>query len=504
MRPATSAQGSWTDEWRALLGAEHVIVNPAELDAASTATFPTASRVVGIVRPGSRPEVQDCLRLANRQQRAVYPISRGRNWGLGSRVPPRDGCLLLDLGRMNRILAFSESLAFAQVEPGVTFRQLYEFLRDRGSALTLPVTGGPSDGSLIGNLAERGEAVGPYGDRAAFASGFEIVLPTGECIHTGFRRFAQATTAHLDPWGVGPHLDGLFLQSNLGILISATFWLIPKPTCLNVFTFTVGELARLGPVIEALRGPALRGTVRSHCLTFWNGYKLRARNPGVVGPGEPDHWFGCGVLHAESKDQACAERRLVEEALNGAAREIRFFDREDEPAVRDSLFAGTPSDANVQSAYWRERAEIPTPMDPDRDRCGFMWVCASLPMQGAHTVRASHIMQEIITSFSFEPNIGMSCASGRLLHAFAAIVFDREAAGQDEQAMACHAALSDALSAAGYLPYRLGINAMGSLPQPVDDYGALLASLKHALDPNDILAPGRYDFRETWPASIAS
>jgi hypothetical protein len=44
-----------------------------------------------------------------------YPISRGKNWGYGSRVPARDGCVLLDLGRMNRIVGFSEKLAYVTV-----------------------------------------------------------------------------------------------------------------------------------------------------------------------------------------------------------------------------------------------------------------------------------------------------------------------------------------------------------------------------------------------------
>jgi 4-cresol dehydrogenase (hydroxylating) len=53
------------------------------------------------------------------------------------------------------------------------------------------------------------------------------------------------------------------------------------------------------------------------------------------------------------------------------------------------------------------------------------------------------------------------------------------------------------------MPYRLGIQAMNSLPQPVEDYGKLIAKLKHALDPEDILAPGRYDFRKTWPTEAS-
>ena len=60
----------------------------------------------------------------------VYPISSGKNWGYGSRARCATR-VLLDLGRMNRILDFNEELAYVTIEPGVTQRQLYDFLSAR-------------------------------------------------------------------------------------------------------------------------------------------------------------------------------------------------------------------------------------------------------------------------------------------------------------------------------------------------------------------------------------
>src|SRR5262245_20960035 len=74
-----------------IVGAEHVVASPEALDLASTATFATQSRVHAILRPANRDEVRACVRVANRFRLAIYPISSGKNWGYGSRVPPRDG-----------------------------------------------------------------------------------------------------------------------------------------------------------------------------------------------------------------------------------------------------------------------------------------------------------------------------------------------------------------------------------------------------------------------------
>jgi 4-cresol dehydrogenase (hydroxylating) flavoprotein subunit len=79
------------------------------------------------------------------------------------------------------------------------------------------------------------------------------------------------------------------------------------------------------------------------------------------------------------------------------------------------------------------------------------------------------------------------------------LVYDRAIAGDDARAMTCHDAVLSTLVGAGYLPHRLGVHSMGALPHARDDYGALIRRLKRALDPHDVLAPGRYDFREIWP-----
>src|SRR6516162_10853079 len=138
--------------WRSLLGDTHVLTDGAALHSAQTATFATEQQLPAILRPDSRPAVQECLRIASQFRISINPISGGRNWGFGSRVGPGDEAVVLDLGRMNRIVAFDERLAYLTVEPGVTFRQAQAFLRERTSRLALAVIGGPPEGSIIGNF----------------------------------------------------------------------------------------------------------------------------------------------------------------------------------------------------------------------------------------------------------------------------------------------------------------------------------------------------------------
>src|SRR5262249_62028877 len=84
-----------------------------------------------IVRPATRGEVQHCVRVADRFAVPLYAVSSGKNWGYGSRVPAFDGSVVLDLGRLNRIIELDEELAYVVVEPGVSQRQLHAYLREQ-------------------------------------------------------------------------------------------------------------------------------------------------------------------------------------------------------------------------------------------------------------------------------------------------------------------------------------------------------------------------------------
>jgi 4-cresol dehydrogenase (hydroxylating) len=81
------------------------------LTKAETATFETHRAIPMILRPESRAEVQECVRMANREGLALYPVSTGKNWGYGSSVPTADRCALLDLSCMTDIVDFNERLA---------------------------------------------------------------------------------------------------------------------------------------------------------------------------------------------------------------------------------------------------------------------------------------------------------------------------------------------------------------------------------------------------------
>ncbi len=491
--------------WQDLLSSEHVWTDARTISAVQTATFATQQRVLAVIRPADRMEIQACVKIANQYQIPIYPISCGKNWGLGSRVPVRDNSVVMDLSRLDRIVDYDEKLAYITVEPGVTFRQVSEYLRDIQSNLFVSVIGGSPDASLIGNAIERGDGIGPYGNRIDRVCGFEVVLPTGEFIHTGFGRFAHAKTTPLSRWGVGPDLDGIFTQSNLGIVTQMTVWLMPIPKYFQSFTCMVKDSSDLANPIDIIQTLILQGTIRENCFNFWNCYKVLARAgryPWQVAGGKTplslkdlkgvEPWFGSGDLYASSQEQILAERTIIEAALTGQVAELNFSDVVS-PRQGDGLEFGTPSDANIKSTYWRKKIQIPVDLDPDRDACGVLWLCPLFPFDGQQIVDALITIESIIKSYQFEPNIATICSTARTVKMFIALMYDRHEPQADLLAMECHDRLLQFLLTAGYIPYRLGVQSMNSLPIARDDYGKLMDTLKSGLDPNQILAPGRYE-----------
>src|SRR5207245_10255885 len=113
-------------------------------------------------------------------------------------------------------------------------------LRERtGGRRWLDATSSSVDCSVIGNLVERGNGVTMYCDHVACSADYEVVLPNGDCIHTGYGAFDNASTRHLDAWGVGPSLTGLFSQSSFGVVTRATVWLMRAPEQSVVAFFTL-------------------------------------------------------------------------------------------------------------------------------------------------------------------------------------------------------------------------------------------------------------------------
>lgn len=498
-----------------------------------------STRPLAVAMPASTAEVAALLQVARRYQLPVYPLSTGKNWGYGDACAVSDGQLIIELSRMNRIIEVDPALAYAVIEPGVTQRQLSDYLREHRLKLWMDCTGAGPDTSLMGNILERGFGHSPYGDRLRHVAGMQVMLASGDVFDTGFGHYPQARTSHLFPYGLGPFLDGLFTQSNFGIVTRIGIWLMPEAACINHFLCRVDHHQDIAGVVDALRPLRLDGTLRS---IVHIGNDLRVLSGGQVFPSaEADSrqalpqalrdsmrdmagvgaWTVSGALYG-SAAQVGAARQALRRALAGTGAAVSFLTEgklraaamlarllgnsrsgrrwQAKVALGTALFAmnrGTPDGRFLAGAYWRRRqglpASFPQGADPARDQCGMLWLSPVLPLRGADLMALHEMVEPVLRQYGFDLLVTFSMINERALGAVLTIAFDKDDPAAALRAQACYRTLFELVMKAGYIPYRVGLQSMAALDPDQDVYWKTVAQIKRALDPDGLIAPGRYE-----------
>jgi 4-cresol dehydrogenase (hydroxylating) len=216
------------------------------------------------VSPESTEQVQAIVRIANTYKIPLWTISTGRNLGYGGSAPAYSGSVVLDLKRMNRIIEVNDKTHYAVVEPGVSYFDLYRYIEER----KLKVWIDPADpgwGSVVGNALERGGGRTPMKDHWSAVCGLEVVLPNGELLRTGMGGLPNTEVWHQYKYGFGPLVDGLFSQSNYGIVTRMGIWLMPAPEAYRDGRIMVPQHDDLVPFLETYarlhNSDILRGTM---------------------------------------------------------------------------------------------------------------------------------------------------------------------------------------------------------------------------------------------------
>ena len=315
-------------DWQALLGADGVLRDPDVLARYGRTTLPDAPSPVAVVRPVAVGQVAPVVRVAATHRVPLYPISRGKNWGWGDACPVTADQAILDLSALDRILEVDEELGCAVVQPGVTQGQLAAHLRATGSAWWLDATAAGPDTSVLGNILERG---GTRDERSAQVCDMAVVLADGTEVRTGFGHYPGSRVTHAARWGIGPSLDGLFGQSNLGIVTELGFWLQPKPAHAELGYYAPEDRFGLTALGACLRGGvpgSLRGAIVARGDLYFRaaaGLLDAVREGGVAFEGA--HGLGFFAYLAEHPDLGAAfQGSMADRSRQEAADVVAAYD----------------------------------------------------------------------------------------------------------------------------------------------------------------------------------
>jgi 4-cresol dehydrogenase (hydroxylating) len=156
------------------------------------------------------------------------------------------------------------------------------------------------------------------------------------------------------------------------------------------------------------------------------------------------------------------------------------------------LTRGVPTDAALASMLFPLGGPVPAVADPDATPCGWLFCLQSLPFTGDSAATVERMVTEVARRHRFIAHITFNGITPKVLEAVVNISFDRRDHERVAAAHACDEALHDAFDAAGFAPYRLGIQHMDRLAGRDDPYWQTIRQIKQVLDPTGVIAPGRY------------
>ncbi|MFF1675999.1 FAD-binding oxidoreductase [Streptomyces sp. NPDC058256] len=221
--PRDEVTGNLVDRLLAGLPAEAVLTDPdiTASYANDMASFCEAGTPAVVVLPRTVEQVQHVMRIATELRVPVVP--QGARTGLSGAANASDGCIVLSLVKMDKILEINPVDRIAVVEPGVINATLSRAVNEHG--LYYPPD--PSSWEMCtigGNIgtASGGLCCVKYGVTAEYVLGLEVVLADGRLMTTG-RRTAKGVA--------GYDLTRLFVGSegSLGIVVRAILALRPQP-----------------------------------------------------------------------------------------------------------------------------------------------------------------------------------------------------------------------------------------------------------------------------------
>ena len=348
----------------------------------------------------------------------------------------------------------------------------------------------------------------PYGDHFANHCGMEIVLPNGDLLRTGMGAMPGKDGDDNPTWqsfqpAYGPYSDGIFSQSNFGIVTKMGFWLMPE-TNHQSYMITFPREKDFEVIVEIIRPLALK-------RVLGNIPQLRHVVQELAVTGKPKtHWYdGKGqiprdIIRHKATGLPCGDVSWV------------FYGTQygDRTSINSQLSLIRSSFEKISGSKFL----LPQDLPPEHYLHSRVQVCSGVPIlreldwlnwipNAAHLFfspitptkgRDARIVHDIITrlhaKWGFD-NFPTLCVAGREMHYIANIIYDRSDMDAKRRATSLMRELICESAKEGYGEYRTHLLFADQVAETYSwNNGALRRfneTIKDALDPNSIIAPGR-------------
>ena len=414
-----------------------------------------------VVSPRSIEDVQLVLRVANEAR--VPVVTRGAGSSLSGGAIPVDGCIVLVLTGMDRLLEIDAPNGVAVVEPGLVTADLQAAV-ERDGLFYPPDPASLRQSTIGGNLATN--AGGPrgvkYGVTRDYVRGLTVVLADGALLELGGRTHKNAT---------GYQLLHLFVGSEgtLGVIAKATLKLVPLPRFRRTAVGLFPSLETASEAVTAL----LRAGGLPVTLELMDRTSLEITQEQLGFPLEADHQAML-LVEADGYDDRSVRAEI--ESMTGAM------------AESGASQVKVARDESERDALWRARRSVSGALGqraPNRLGEDVVTPRSRIP----EMIRR---VQAISNEHGFPIAVFGHAGDGNLHPNF---LFDAKQEGELERLEAAAAAVfREAIALGGTLSGEHGIGALKRefMEEAVGSEALeLMRRIKSLLDPNRILNPDK-------------
>jgi glycolate oxidase len=204
------------------VGAEQVLTSPEDtIPYGFDGTAALKGPVGVVVHPGSTEEVAAVVKLANEFSIAI--VTRGSGTGLSGGSVPSEGCIVLCLTRLDKIISVDAANLTVRAQCGVITAAI-DAAANKHGLFYPPDPGSMKISTIGGNVAENSGGLRglKYGVTRDYVMGLEVVLPDGR-----IARFGNACVKDV----AGYSMKDLFIGSEgtLGIITEVLLKVLPRP-----------------------------------------------------------------------------------------------------------------------------------------------------------------------------------------------------------------------------------------------------------------------------------
>jgi D-lactate dehydrogenase (cytochrome) len=445
-------------ELKSLLG-DRLSTGPSVRDLHSEdAAYATPVRPDAVAFPDSTEEVSEVVKICARHKCPVVPFGVGTS--LEGQVIPIKGGISVDTSRINKVLRVNPEDLDAVVQPGVTRKQLNEELRATGLMFTVDPG---ADATLGGMAATRASGTNTvrYGTMRENTLALEVVLADGTIINTGTRARKSSAGYDLTKLMIGS-------EGTLGIITQLTVRLYGQPEAISAATCAFPSVDdAVNSVILAIQSGL--PMARIELLDELQMKGMNTYNPDMNLPEKP-HLF----LEFHGSESGVAEQvesfRDIANEFGGEA-----FDWATKTEDRNRLWEAR------HNAYWAARSlrQGARPIVTD--------VCVPI---SALAEAINRTKADIAEAGLMAPVVG-HVGDGNF---HLAILIDPDNSEEFAKAKELAASLNAmALELEGTVTGEHGVGT-GKMAYLADEHGPALqvmAAIKKALDPDNIMNPGK-------------